>query len=274
MVNDIVAKQWKFPMLSKFPIFIAHNKFFYMKRIYLLMILLVASAATTYAQTTTNLRVINNVSAGASIVANNGSPYAYIFNWRFINDGPIALTATDTIHLKPEYRTPSNPYNLLLPATGLPVNDTVYFSDTVNITASTATSSSNNTSYQWCDSVWAVAGGTGAIKSNPTNNQDCDIVTFAIWKTDINEADAKVQTLHVYPNPATSVVNVKYNFGSNSRADVVIRNVIGKVVYNKDLGKVSGEQQFSLDVSNLSAGIYMVELHTNGKKAVEKITIQ
>lgn len=245
-----------------------------MKRIYLLMILLVASIVTTYAQKT-NLRVVNNVPANSSIVANNGSPYSYVFNYRFINDGPVALAANDTIYLKTEYLDAKDAYPLLLPSAGLPVNDTVYFSDTVSITATGATKSSNNTNYQWCDSVWATTGGTGAIKTNTTNNTDCDIITFAIWATGINEVGADAQALRVYPNPATSTINFKYSFATTTKANVVIRNVIGKVVYQKELGNnLVGEKQFSFDISNLSSGIYMVELNANDKKVVEKLTVQ
>ncbi len=81
-------------------------------------------------------------------------------------------------------------------------------------------------------------------------------------------------SLEIFPNPATSVVNVNYNFTATTPASIRISDVTGRVVLNQDLGKQNrGAQQFSVDVSTLNNGMYTMELVTDQQRAISKLTI-
>lgn len=81
-------------------------------------------------------------------------------------------------------------------------------------------------------------------------------------------------SLDIFPNPATSTVNVSYSFSATTPAAIRVTDITGRVVLNQDLGRQTpGTQQFSVDVSALNNGIYTIELITDQQRAISKLTI-
>ena len=68
------------------------------------------------------------------------------------------------------------------------------------------------------------------------------------------------------PNPAQSMVNIKVP--NTAVAQINIHNMLGQLVMNHE---GSGQQEISLDVTSLTAGIYLVTVNGNTSK---KLVIQ
>ncbi len=78
--------------------------------------------------------------------------------------------------------------------------------------------------------------------------------------------------LHVtmVPNPATDEVKISFTGGKNEAVAIRVLDIAGTSVYNKNLGaQTSGMVKISL--SDLAAGIYMVELTSGNEKVVERL---
>lgn len=247
-----------------------------MKKSYLLLALLLIFAGSVSAQRVCDLQLMHNVTNGVTIVIKDVNPPQYAFRFSFKNLGPAAVTSTDTIYLK----TPWNTYKLLLPTAGIPAGDTVYFTDTVGFTSGPA----NTSSYNWCDSAWLRGISTSPI-TDPviSNNQTCNTITIYNVPAAVTEyftatrTSKGVQSLNVYPNPATNSLNIKHDFGfTGTAATLTIRDLVGRVVLRQDLGKSNfGAKEFSFDISQLKTGIYMVELATdNNARFVSKLSVQ
>lgn len=85
----------------------------------------------------------------------------------------------------------------------------------------------------------------------------------------------KNEKLNVYPNPATNQINFSYTFKENTLAQLMIRDITGRVVAFENFGRqVVGEKTFSYDISKLAAGNYTVEFSTPEIKAVSKLTVK
>jgi len=83
--------------------------------------------------------------------------------------------------------------------------------------------------------------------------------------TGIAEHKASLE-VKAYPNPFSSVLNVA--LGDNvTEAMVAITDVTGKQVYASQLA----QKESSLDLEHLQAGIYFIELSTNGQKTMKKL---
>jgi len=84
-----------------------------------------------------------------------------------------------------------------------------------------------------------------------------------------------VALVSIYPNPTSDNVNV--NFVSKENQDVTI-NVIGvdgKLVFAKQLNTKAGQSsRTTIDVANLSAGIYMVQLTGATSSLTQRIVVQ
>jgi hypothetical protein len=242
-----------------------------MKRILTLLSVLLSLGYTASAQSA-DLAILNSFKSPLDTIrfSTNGSR-GRIIQYTFINYGPTALTNTDTILLKTP--TFASPLRLSLPAAGLPANDTVYFIDTIFVTAAPATNP-----YTWCDSIWA-KNSSNTVIPDPvlSNNKTCKTVRFLMLPgVGVNTVAGNDKgELSVYPNPTSNQINFSYEFGSNEAATVTLRDLLGKTVLQRDLGKgISGKQSYSLDINSLQNGIYFLELSSNGVKSINRVVVQ
>ena len=82
----------------------------------------------------------------------------------------------------------------------------------------------------------------------------------------LSVVDNDLQNTDIYPNPASGYFNVK----SLKNTNVVIYNVVGKMVKSEEA--LAGE--YKIDISDLSTGIYLVKLTSEGKSVTKKLVIE
>jgi len=79
----------------------------------------------------------------------------------------------------------------------------------------------------------------------------------------------------VYPNPANDFINVAYGLTNNSVVTVDVINVLGERVMTEYVGsQVAGNYTSRLDVSNLSAGVYMLNVTINGTVNTVRVSVK
>lgn len=101
-----------------------------------------------------------------------------------------------------------------------------------------------------------------------------------IVRVRLNEGEVSVPEIEkpefftVYPNPANDQLTVRFSYNQASATTVKIMDISGQVVQTINLGQAEGEKQLSLDLTDLSTGVYFVELSnaqgTQTKKFVKK----
>lgn len=97
--------------------------------------------------------------------------------------------------------------------------------------------------------------------TRPAAGPSCTLATV-----DINQENV----MRVYPNPSTGNITVRIN-NYNGLVAVKVVDLNGRVVYSED--KVTFSNEKSFDLSQLSSGIYMIDIAGEGLKYVEKIII-
>lgn len=95
--------------------------------------------------------------------------------------------------------------------------------------------------------------GTDAIGNIDTAN-DCSTA---------NVKEISFYNIDIYPNPTSNVINVRSEFTIDNLS---IFDLMGRTVKQQ----ISNNKEFSLDVSDLSKGIYLVKLSSGEKEAVTK----
>lgn len=78
-----------------------------------------------------------------------------------------------------------------------------------------------------------------------------------------NVKEISFYNIDVYPNPASNVINVRSEFTIDNLS---VFDLMGRTVKQQ----ISNNKEFSLDVSDLSKGIYLVKLTSGEKEAVTK----
>ena len=75
--------------------------------------------------------------------------------------------------------------------------------------------------------------------------------------------DISFYNIDVYPNPASNVINVRSEFTIDNLS---VLDLTGRTVKQQ----ISNNKEFSLDVSDLAKGVYLVKLSSGEKEAVTK----
>ena len=113
----------------------------------------------------------------------------------------------------------------------------------------------------YCPTImWQVDHLRPYIGFHMTNCEGCGLV---------NVKDMEKKNINVYPNPATSTVNVK--LVDNSQANIQLFNLVGQVVLSE---QVNGQDQVTLNVNNYNSGIYMLKVNQNGKVYTSKVIVR
>ena len=266
-----------------------------MKKILTSLALLGVVATGAYAQKNIDLQMVPLMPTPGFQLPNMAQGDTMYYAFQVTNAGPDALTVEDTIKV--------DCYGILADATGAGY----YFTLTKDSAELAAGGVDTLFFYTTQGENWG-QGQNGSVYTVFPDNS-ADTFEFVIYGTDVDgmmftdpdiDSEGMVSgnnyvmidgvfgdpsgifemdnlskaSLEVFPNPATSTINVNYNFSANTPAAIRVTDVTGRVVLNKDLGnQTPGAQQFSVDVSTLNSGIYTIELITDQQRAISKLTI-
>ena len=90
-------------------------------------------------------------------------------------------------------------------------------------------------------------------------------ITYDEDDDDVSVTDAEVPAIRIYPNPAQDYLFVE---GDQNMQSVRIIDMLGQEVYHRH----AGDQQLSIDVSNLNTGLYFIQVAT--EKGVKSYRVQ
>lgn len=103
-------------------------------------------------------------------------------------------------------------------------------------------------------------------------NVVCSLSHPTLLKTSsLVEAESTSGELIVVPNPATGFFKLQYSLDRLQHSEIKIVNVLGEVVYAKQVTDVDGS--FSVNCASWPPGVYMVNLKTDAGTLYEKLTI-
>ena len=66
--------------------------------------------------------------------------------------------------------------------------------------------------------------------------------------------------LSVYPNPTAGNATVVFGSAVGGKYTVNVLNALGQVVYSKTASSTTGENTHAIDISELSSGLYFINL--------------
>jgi hypothetical protein len=159
------------------------------------------------------------------------------------------------------------------------------------MTSSAVTDDTNNSNSGAIDID--VAGGTGAytyLWSNGAITQDLTGVGAGSYTCVVTDANgcAKtlgpivvanlsgldetqfINTLSVYPNPATVAINVNATFKTSGLSGLKLINALGQIVYNKSF---DGDINERIDVSSLAGGLYNITITNGDNMTIRKVIV-
>jgi len=87
----------------------------------------------------------------------------------------------------------------------------------------------------------------------------------------VDEIQGKGSRLGIAPNPTNGLVTISLSEGSRGAGRVLLYDALGQIVLERHT--TPGTERFTLDLSDRSGGIYLLEVVQDGRRAVERIVL-
>ncbi len=118
--------------------------------------------------------------------------------------------------------------------------------------------------------------GNGATQTAATENilWAVKIVPESPVSIEENEVVNPMTNTRVYPNPATSVLNIEVNASQSSDMNIAVFNITGQKVMEKNVNINAGINTPSISTTDLSSGIYFVTVKANGFENTMKFIVK
>jgi len=113
------------------------------------------------------------------------------------------------------------------------------------------------------------------VDVDPTNvcaSQRTPATIFVTPGVGINSEDG--YKLSVYPNPTTEFVNIEFTSPVNAEAIVSIFDMLGKKVYDVNLGNVNGTVIKTISTQTFAKGVYNIKLSINGQEFSTRVVVK
>ncbi len=121
---------------------------------------------------------------------------------------------------------------------------------------------------------YTIVDGNGTTLASGGAFEDIDVALFetgAGAPTSINE-EVSVG-LNIYPNPTSTTANVVFTLGESAVVTAALINVLGETVKANAYQLNAGSQNIGFDVTDVTAGVYFLQLDINGQTTTQKITV-
>ena len=105
-----------------------------------------------------------------------------------------------------------------------------------------------------------------------SNNIYLDAINFVNNTTGVEESITDMQSLDIYPNPASKAANITYSLTKKQKVKIGVYDVVGNLVADlKNEMQTEGDYAITLNRSNLTNGLYFVRFELDGQQAVKKV---
>ena len=87
----------------------------------------------------------------------------------------------------------------------------------------------------------------------------------------LQQEESNNSQLQIYPNPTTNSVQVQF-LASQGKSTIKITDLLGRIVLEKNITTIEGQNRYTLDLSSLSSAVYLFTLKNGTQQIIREIT--
>ncbi|PKP21687.1 MAG: hypothetical protein CVU04_01070 [Bacteroidetes bacterium HGW-Bacteroidetes-20] len=95
----------------------------------------------------------------------------------------------------------------------------------------------------------------------------------ALWNQE-GIKENSLSEMKIFPNPASNNVTVNVLSKETTNGNLVVTNLMGQMVYSQNVSLETGNNQYQLNVSDFSAGFYLINIRTNAGSTTQKLIVK
>lgn len=227
-------------------------------------ILISFSAISSYGQRTCDVELILDAPQDGAVFT-VGDPIPVKLTIK--NNGPDPLQPGDNIHIM----NPKGTVDIFIPNVSFVAGESLIFIDeTVPATLSGSVSWTGD----YCYYIRYIPMAMQFIDPDSINNRVCKTITIKPKGTSIGKQEK--ESLTIYPNPTSNEVTIDHDGFGMAAITILVSDITGRKVMHIEHNKqpLNSATSLNLNVQQLRAGVYFVELRTGDRKALRKLIIQ
>jgi hypothetical protein len=124
----------------------------------------------------------------------------------------------------------------------------------------------------WGNGSWTLKDDQGATMATGGEFTDMEQVAFMSATQGLEENELS-RSINIYPNPFVDNANISLGLSSDEHVTIEVRDLMGKLIFSEDKGTLSaGNYNYVLNLSDVNAGMYFVNITAGDQTATKKIT--
>jgi PKD repeat protein len=157
----------------------------------------------------------------------------------------------------------------------------------VGLTVNFTNLSTNATTYGWTfgDATFSTlqnpshtyaAAGTYNVHAAAYNScgGDTTMIPVTVAPVGITQNSVYADNINVFPNPSDGNIVLQISSEKNQSCYLKVMNLIGQEIFSQKYDATTGVNNFPVNLSNRTNGIYFVKMLMNNKTYTRKIVIQ
>jgi hypothetical protein len=98
----------------------------------------------------------------------------------------------------------------------------------------------------------------------------------AFYETDLVKVEENkiIKNLQVFPNPAIDQVTLTWITESFTHTTITISGMTGSALINEEIATGIGNNKHSLDISEIPAGVYILEIVSGTERIRQKLVVR
>ena len=96
----------------------------------------------------------------------------------------------------------------------------------------------------------------------------------AIDNVGVNEVQAGIEKMSIYPNPASDKVKIQIETLQPETVQISLYDIVGRKLFHSSNSEATQQTVYDIDVSHLAKGIYMLQIATSKGQVMRKVVIR
>ena len=126
------------------------------------------------------------------------------------------------------------------------------------------------------DILWNLLDGDAEVTLTLTADNGCDDTPVSKTISLIGYATPEwvMPSFELFPNPTDGKVNLVVGETLQGKAMVEVYNLLGERMMAKNIGNLQGGETFTLDLSHLASGLYIIKLGSENGCCTKKVSVR
>ncbi len=91
----------------------------------------------------------------------------------------------------------------------------------------------------------------------------------------VDTKDVELESnINISPNPTSGIANIRIPLSEAANLSIVVTDAMGKVVSQRNYGRMSGDQIYPLITDNFASGLYYVRINADEAFAIKKLMVK